>query len=594
MLTDDLKQVALSFYEGLDVAHSLSAAILLRYGEYAQLVSLAAPPSLFLNHDSYRRAAAATGLLAKIDADIPGLSPELSALKSWYAAEHRCFRTNSYLNHLMDFGPADSHDECFLEFLRKIRKKMEFLIGSAPPDVFDGVFGPGATVSDMAGETTVFHKMSSDLTLTQSALFYLVPWSGTSWARTKAQYSDKPYSIVRGNVYFQVNKNAKIKRSCAKEPSLNSYYQRGAGEVMARRLRARGIVISPQKTYVASLKGDGCIVESGVVAPERHKEMARRASRDGSLATIDSSMASDTICYALVKAVTPSRWFAVLNDLRSPTTSVPRVLTNPETGEESISNESHTVLLEKFSSMGNGYTFELETAIFAAIALALDENLVLGESLSVFGDDVILPTRLAKLYMQALEALGFIPNQSKTFISGPFRESCGGDYFDGHAVRPYNIKELPREPQEWISVANGIRRLAYQDDYDTRLWRDLRRSWFRALDNIPSAIRKCRGPEILGDLVIHDNEASWSCRTRSQIRYIRVWRVASGPRVYLRSFCSDTVMSGLLYGCQVEMKGQYGSILLQKPVPFNKRYINCRPVKGRDKTSYKLGWLPYS
>jgi hypothetical protein len=75
-------------------------------------------------------------------------------------------------------------------------------------------------------------------------------------------------------------------------------------------------------------------------------------------------------------------------------------------------------------------------------------------------------------------------------------------------VRAHFVENLPDEPQHWISLANGIRRICTGPHRFSR-WRKLRKAWFRALDPIPSDIRKCRGPVHLGDVVIHDSRKHW-------------------------------------------------------------------------------------
>jgi len=61
---------------------------------------------------------------------------------------------------------------------------------------------------------------------------------------------------------------------------------------------------------------------------------------------------------------------------------------------------------------------------------------------SVFGDDCIVPTSIAANYITALEGVGFEVNDYKSFYgeTEKFRESCGGDYLAGHAVRPYTVR----------------------------------------------------------------------------------------------------------------------------------------------------------
>jgi len=202
--------------------------------------------------------------------------------------------------------------------------------------------------------------------------------------------------------------------------------------------------------------------------------------------------------------------------------------------------------------MGNGYTFELETLIFLAIAMEgcylSGVNGLPSVNTFVFGDDMIVPTQAGPTILQLLRWFGFEPNSKKTFLEGPFRESCGGDFFDGEPVRAHYVKKDPNEPAKWISLANGIRRLGRSDPGADFRYSIYWRAWLRALDAIPSDIRRIRGPEFLGDLVIHDTREFWQKRrTREGMEFIRTW--APVPKVLKFHHWKDTVVFACaLYG----------------------------------------------
>jgi hypothetical protein len=90
--------------------------------------------------------------------------------------------------------------------------------------------------------------------------------------------------------------------------------------------------------------------------------------------------------------------------------------------------------------MGNGFTFPLETLIFFSLAQACCESEDY-EKVSVYGDDIIVPVYAVPLLTKVLTSCGFLVNASKSFSSGPFRESCGKDYLLGTDVRPCYIKD---------------------------------------------------------------------------------------------------------------------------------------------------------
>jgi hypothetical protein len=135
-------------------------------------------------------------------------------------------------------------------------------------------------------------------------------------------------SIVPGNRIITVAKNYKTNRTIAVEPCMNMYVQKGIGGLMRRRLKRAGFDLNDQT---------------------RNQRLALIGSFSGTLATIDMSMASDTVSYELVRLLAPSDWFEALEQCRSPVGVLP---------------DGTRIWYHKFSSMGNGYTFELETAIF--------------------------------------------------------------------------------------------------------------------------------------------------------------------------------------------------------------------------------------
>jgi hypothetical protein len=150
-----------------------------------------------------------------------------------------------------------------------------------------------------------------------------------------------------------------------------------------------------------------------------------------------------------------------------------------------------TVEYEKISSMGNGATFELETAIFWAISSS-----VAGDSV-VYGDDIIVPTEHAPEVIELLEFCGFKCNPKKTFVSGPFRESCGGHYFQGVDVTPPYFRKRLNSLHPVLTAANAIN---LRSKAHLMVSYDLKPSWDLLARKIP---RKFRGLEGAGDVCLH-------------------------------------------------------------------------------------------
>jgi hypothetical protein len=252
------------------------------------------------------------------------------------------------------------------------------------------------------------------------------------------------FKFVAGNEVVTVPKNAKTDRVIAIEPGLNLWFQKGCGSMIRRRLRRFGVNLNSQ---------------------ENNQQLARASSSTGLLATVDFSSASDSISYNLVREVIPSRWFTLLDVCRSPVGN----------------HDSSQIRWNKFSSMGNGFTFELESLIFFAAALAVCENSgVSTREISVFGDDVIIPSSCYDLFSSFCDFLGFKVNNQKSFSSGYFRESCGSHYFAGVDCKPIFLKEILTNVQSIYRLANNVRMLAHRrnsyygcDSMLERCWRNL-------------------------------------------------------------------------------------------------------------------------
>lgn len=165
-----------------------------------------------------------------------------------------------------------------------------------------------------------------------------------------------------------------------------------------------------------------------------NRDMARVGSLDGSLATIDLSDASDLVSNDLVKnifKVCPT-FLDFIQDCRSRRAILP----------------NGTILsLRKYASQGSAMCFPIEAMCFFTIVLSslvkqsgkrLSKSLLteLSAKVSVYGDDIIVPAETAPDVMALLEAFGLRINHNKSFTTGFFRESCGGDYYKGVNVTP--------------------------------------------------------------------------------------------------------------------------------------------------------------
>jgi hypothetical protein len=524
-LPQQLERVVFALCEDTDTPRALTVKLLVQYQEYEQLVRLTIDSEHYLSPERYYQDAVVTEFLRKYgDFDIKGIDKGAVAISTFFKCEKACHETNLRLAPFLHNGPFEDPSELRLfESIERMQRWISKVLGPIPEELVYMRHGPGATFRDIGQLTTVPDKMSNRPTMTQGASLLLPLWESTAWAKaylkSYPQISRPEY--IRGNRFTSVYKDALKNRGICIEGSVNVYFQLGIGGAMRLQLKKIGIDIE--------------------TAQDRHRWYAMVASRAGNGATIDLSNASDMNalnCTRLLLA--KSEWLPLLESVRSPFTM------------HKVRGKDRWYRLEKFSSMGNGYTFELETLIFLAIAM---EGCYLsglnghpGQDVHVFGDDMIVPSQAGPTILQLLKWFGFQPNIQKTFLSGPFRESCGGDFFEGKAVRPHYLKDEPNEPANWISLANGLRRLGRKDGVSEFRYSIYWRAWLRALDAIPSDIRRIRGPDDLGDLVIHDEREFWQKRRTPELKsFIRTW--APVPKVLkLHHWKDEIVFACSLYG----------------------------------------------
>lgn len=248
-------------------------------------------------------------------------------------------------------------------------------------------------------------------------------WSSVESSRLEFRGSE----VVQGSRLSFVPKTTEISRTICTEPILNMLFQKGIASVLEGILEeVCGIDLRKQ--------------------PDKNRVLAQLGSVDGRFGTIDLSSASDSMSIGLVKEFFPKHVFDMLEMTRCPLTTLPG---------------GANVELHMISSMGNAFTFPLQTIFFTAIvygayrALSIDFQRPFRHSLgnfAVFGDDIICDFRSYDLICRLLSICGFSVNINKSFNQGLFRESCGHDYFHGHNVRGVYIKSLKALSDKYSAI----------------------------------------------------------------------------------------------------------------------------------------------
>ncbi len=347
------------------------------------------------------------------------INPEWAAFSTWTESERKCFRTNKRLH-------QESSTGCYSvapSIISAAQRKIALVLGPLNIDRISELcrFGNGATFDLRRGSTHAEKSRRPTVT------FDAIPWvcrilKGDDYLGSLVGPLSE-LKLVEANRMVMVAKNVKTHRPIAAEPTLNSYVQQGFGRYIRARLKRFGVDLNDQTI---------------------NQDLARRALIE-CLATIDLSSASDTLCVNLVKLLLPREWFEALDDLRCKFTTF----------------KGRRFRLSKFSSMGNAFTFELESLIFWALV----SSACTGDVSSVYGDDIVVRNEDYQVTVNTLNWAGFDVNQDKSYSgTSRFYESCGKHYFDGKEVTPCYQKDVCRRPHDYVRFHNRLVRAGIRLD----------------------------------------------------------------------------------------------------------------------------------
>lgn len=464
----ELLNSSFSFFEEVGTPCSLALWLMLDNEEYEQYLSYNIDPLSYTDHVIFKRDYQCTKLFSKLECFPKVLNTKKEAEKKFIECELSCKQINdTIIKH--GFSHLFKGENDLSEVISLTIRKISSVLGVVPSmSTFQFKFGPGLNVGLSNNKTSVYDKLSIKPSITNGLLAFLKdnPIEHPAWENINASLREYPsvqftpinrWQIVPGSRLTFVPKNAKTDRPICIEPLMNSYVQSGIGGCIRRRLKKCHVDLKDQTI---------------------NQEFARESSLTNHLATVDLSSASDTISYMVVLNLLPLDWFELLDVTRCST----------------FDYESKTYPLEKISSMGNGFTFELESLIFYSLAHSVCRYLKLPTNeVNSYGDDIIIPVEGYDLLSRALSCLGFKVNLEKSFLDGPFRESCGKDYFLGYQVRPLFLKRSP-SASSLMYWCNHIRRMQgpFSDPAYHKLWLGLRKL-------VPEPFKKLQGPDGAGD-----------------------------------------------------------------------------------------------
>jgi hypothetical protein len=319
--------------------------------------------------------------------------------------------------------------------------------------------GPGSTADRLTGNGKFNQAVWTDrLQAVFPAGEYVIP----NW-RFNQQLDDLTYLEPDAEVPVKVTlvpKTLKTPRVIAMEPTCMQYMQQAV-----------------LRSFLEHLEGDDFLSRViGIRDQVPNQELALRGSIDQETATLDMSDASDRVSNQLVRAMS-HRWpnfSSALDATRS---------------RRAVMPDGRIIRLAKYASMGSALCFPIEAMVFLTMVfvgiqrslnMTLNQRMVqsFADSVRVYGDDIIVPTRHVLGVVHALELFGAQVGMDKSFWTGKFRESCGREYFNGHDISITRVRQgFPTHRQDVAGVQSivSLRNQLYMSGYwKTSGWLDVR------------------------------------------------------------------------------------------------------------------------
>lgn len=326
-----------------------------------------------------------------------------------------------------------SDDEDYQNFL-KVSRIIVSSFGSVEIDDLLPHHGPGSTYEAITGNKKYSCKNVSWYTCLEPYFQESILYNSDE-SYNLAQENYKSYLSESTVKVITVPKTLKGPRTIAMEPLVMQMAQQSVKDYLVRKIAS-----SPLTSGHINFKDQGI-----------NQRLALESSITRALATLDMKDASDRIHKDYVYdmySVNP-----VLRDLMFCTRS----------SKASVLGQH--ISLNKYASMGSALCFPAMSLYFycvIATSLLKQRGLVPSyktiqkctRSVYVYGDDIIVPTRMVDSAVSMLTKFGNIVSHSKSFIKSSFRESCGLDAYKGVNVTPIYVRSTP--PQKWTDASQLI------------------------------------------------------------------------------------------------------------------------------------------
>ncbi len=387
------------------------------------------------------------GLYAK-KFELPSHKRSVSAVEGFFNVERELRNSRAGIRSVLDQDFRLTVETLFGEVFYKSQKDFEDLIFK---------HGPGMTADRTFGipkysSTRVTWTRRLDAVFDVGKVAYL-NYSDLALNGDHSVLSPKSETPMRITL---VPKTAKMPRIIAMEPTALQWVQQGLLSSLSKRVS--------ESRLTRSCSWDN---------QERNRSLARKGSKDGSLATLDLSEASDRLHLSVVNHMLKN--YPLLRKA---------VFACRSTQADFF---GRNVRLEKFAPMGSAMCFAFESMAFYAIAclgvaqssrgksrIRQRDITIASRNVSVYGDDIIVPTDSALVVADLLESFGLLVNRRKSFWTGMFRESCGGDFYNGYDVTiarvRRNVSFNYRECEDFSATVELQNRLFEKNYFQTAEW----------------------------------------------------------------------------------------------------------------------------
>jgi len=371
-----MREIFFALCKSVDSPVSLGAWLRFTHNQGA-LADMEISKDSYLDRSRFELDYLVVSFLSKWKGLVTGNDLEAEAIRRFKTSEDSCRETNVRIR----AARKGSIDPFLSSVIYGAKVKIAKLLGPFSNFCIEPGFGwgPGATSDISRRRAAVDLKLSKlpisvtpkALPLLESVIGLDLHWSSVvlrsnaCGLATASMPRDK-FLITEECVIDTVPKNAKTHRVIAKEPTGNGFLQKGFGRYFRKRLlRGAGIDLDDQTA----------------------NQRAAKAAHLDRLATLDLKNASDSVAVELVYELLPVDWAIALDNVRSPKAILP---------------DGETITLQKFSSMGNGFTFELETLIFWAITSSVRDIKNDRSKVWVYGDDIICSSEISATITEEL------------------------------------------------------------------------------------------------------------------------------------------------------------------------------------------------